>query len=162
MTQKWTRSWCNWVILCNKALCKMYCRQWKWDSAYTHNCIHTSFCLDFSVSQVCFQFSFVCLVWFTGFISLVPSMTCFSGETLLWPQMHTFDIWRECLRHMTILALLFPSFRDSICTQHLNDSWNECHVFGCSTEDLFNLSIESLKRPHDHLGFPEKSVLPQA
>lgn len=34
--------------------------------AYTH-----PFSLDSRVSQVCFQFSFVCLVWFTGLISLV-------------------------------------------------------------------------------------------
>lgn len=52
--KKSMRSLCNSLILCSKRLCKMFCRQWKCDSVCTCNCLNTSFCLDFSVFQVCF------------------------------------------------------------------------------------------------------------
>lgn len=63
--------------------------------AYTHILLSRLF----SVPSVCFQFSFVFPVWFTGFISLVlPWMFQWQGPALTSNAHLSFDILSKCLR----------------------------------------------------------------
>lgn len=141
-----------------KSFVKLYCWQWKWDSAGTCNYIHTSFCLVTFQCPVCVfsfvcQFSFVCLVWVTGVISLVLPYI-FSVARPHWPQTHTLafkapdlDIWP--------MVRCFPSSYEIVFLQ-LTDRWKECVGYWLKQRTRsYHLAAESFKRPH-YLGLLRK------
>lgn len=133
----------------------------------TYNCIHTSLSLDSRVTHVCFQFSFVCLVWFTGFISLVPpwhvsvARPCFDLKRTL----STFWVNPEDTWFVFFLGVLSspPSSRDLYLYTAVVGRSVLC--ISMQGRKSLNLTVESFKRPHNHLGFPskkKKSVLPSS
>lgn len=106
----------------------------------------------FSVSSVCFQFSFVFLVWFTDFISLV--LPCFSGKTLQWPQSHTCPL---TFCDVIIWAVFSPqSSLDCICTRQLTSSWKECLEYLDVTLKIFPPHNWVIKKTTPSFRFPRK------
>lgn len=127
-----------------KYFVKLYCRQWKWDSSGTRNYMHTSFCLDFSVSCVCFQFSFACLVWFTGDLFLLSFHDMFQWQDPTLTLNTHIDIYRDRFRHMANGQMFSLSLWDCIFTQQLTDSWKECVEYWLKQQTRsFHLTAES-------------------